>query len=797
MLIGALTTLGMAPPVLGQGRNIRGVVRDSVSGETLPSALVAVVGTQVRTNTDAFGRFALLGVPSGRHTLQVKRLGYAPRSIELRDSTQRSLTVFLVPVANRIDTLTIRAAPHLVSSGDHAGVIEISPSELGALPSVGETDLFRSLQLLPGVSGASDANSGLSIRGGTSDENLVLLDGMTVYHVDHFFGFFSAFNTDAIKDVRLMKGGYGAKWGGRTSGVIDMVGKSGDNAQFGASAGLSLLSARSVTEVPLGGKGSWLLSMRRSYTDIIRTGLYNSIFDAVGGEQDPGNSGQRVEGGRVLNGRRPPQQTVVPDFYFYDLNSKLSFVPSASDILSVSFYAGQDRLDQSQSLTGGQGGVLPGGGQGPRTDVDLVDKSDWGNTGISGRWSRSWGARFTSDLLGAYSEYYSKGNRSTGAAGLAFGFREDNRVRDAHVRLDNEWLPFTSSTVSFGAEITRNQLDYTYAQLQGDSVRGVLDLGGDGVLSAAYAQYRWSPSRHIDLTAGLRATSYDRTGQRYVEPRASANLLLTDHWRLKGAWGRYSQFVKRVENENIQQGSRDFWVLANDTMPVARAEHRIIGGSYENDDFLFDVEAYQKVLDGVSQFSTRARTRPDQALSELFFSGTGDARGIEVMAQKKRGTLTGWVSYTLASVDYELSGFNGGKSFPASQDQRHEVKGVGAYQLGQWILASTWVYGSGKPYTLPEAQYTVETLDGEEIRLIHVGAKNGARLPQYHRLDVSGSRRFESERWFCELNLSVFNVYGRKNVRYRSFDLTQTPLTVTDIGTLGFTPSVGLRFGLR
>jgi ferric enterobactin receptor len=703
--------------------------------------------------------------------------------------------VLLVPLGQRLDTLTVSAAPDLAKVGERAGVVELSPSQLGVLPTIGETDVFRALQLLPGVSGTSDANSGLYVRGGTPDENLVLLDGMTVYHVDHFFGFFSAFNADAIKDVRLMKGGFGAKYGGRTSSVVDMVGKAGDNERFGASAGVNLLSARAMSEVPLFGKGSWLLSVRRSYTDVIRTGLYDKIFNAVGGTQDPGD-GERV----TTNGPgpRPPQASQVPDFYFYDLNSKVSLVPTASDIVTVSVYAGQDNMDQSQSL-GGNGGFIIGGpgGSGQSPTSELVNKAKWGNSGVSARWSRNWGTHFTSDLLGAYSEYYSTGNRGTGAGTFSFGFREDNRVHDAHVRLDNDLTFSRSSTLSFGGELTRNTVAYTFDQLEGDSVRGALDLGGKGVLSAAYVEHRWVPSRHLDLTLGLRATSYDRTRQGYMEPRASVNIPLADRWKLKGAWGRYNQFMKRVENENILLGSRDFWVLASDTMPVAYAEHRIVGGSYETDDYLFDVEAYDKELSGVSQFSTRARTRPDEPLSQLFFSGTGDARGIEWLAQKKRGRLTGWLSYALSKVEYQLAEFNDGERFPASQDQRHEFKTLGAYQLGRWVFASTWVYGSGKPYTIPEAQYTVTTLDGDEATLFHVGAKNSARLPPYHRLDVSASRQFESDHFVYDLNLSIFNAYGRKNIWYRSFDLAQTPLVVTDVTTLGFTPSVGFRIALK
>ena len=632
---------------------------------------------------------------------------------------------------------------------------------------------------------------------GTPDENLVLLDGMTVYHVDHFFGVFSAFNSDAIKDVRLFKGGFPAQYGGRTSSVVEMIGKSGDNEDFNMSAGMNMLSGRAVTEVPLGGKGSWLISARRSYTDVIRTGLYNDIFNTLSAsaEADPAPAGPVGGGGRGGRGGGRgnfQQQTIQPDFFFFDLNSKLTYNPTGDDVVALSVYAGEDNLDESslgQEITGQNGQT--------RVTPDRVDVSNWGNRGASGRWSRRLGSRLTTDALVAYSEYFSEAALDVSATQFARGFREDNRVTDFTARLDNSWRPFQASDVGFGVQLTRSEVTYSFAQLQGDSIRGSLDLGGEGTLLAGYAQHRWMPSDRFDATVGMRVTTYDQTDELYWEPRMSAQYRLTDRIRVKGAWGRYNQFVKRVENEDVLEGSRDFWILAGDQLDPSSAEHRIVGAAYETGDYLFDVEAYQKVLGGVSQFSTRARRAPGQTLLDLFFSGTGDARGIEILAQKKQGRLTGWVGYTLSEVEYELVGFNDDNPFPAGHDQRHEFKTVASYQWGPWTFSSTWVYGSGKPYTIPEAQYPIELLDGRTFSYIHVGEKNGERLPAYHRLDVSGTRRFESDRLFYEVNLSLFNAYGRKNVWYRQFDLSELPLLVTDVTTLGFTPSIGFRVGMR
>ena len=398
-----------------------------------------------------------------------------------------------------------------------------------------------------------------------------------------------------------------------------------------------------------------------------------------------------------------------------------------------------------------------------RLTPDRVDVSDWGNRGASGRWSRAWGSRFTSDVLVAYSEYFSEAALDVASTRFARGFREDNEVTDFTVRLDNTWRPFQASDIGFGFQFTDTEVAYSFQRLQGDSVRGGLDMGGMGALTSAYAQHRWLPSDRFNLTVGVRASSYDQTESLYWEPRTSIHFKLTDRVSLKGAWGRYYQFVKRIENEDVLEGSRDFWVLAGERLDPLFAEHRIVGASWEDDDYLFDVEAYQKDLTGVSQFSTRSRRRPGQALRDLFFTGTGEARGIEFLAQKKQGRLTGWIGYTLADIDYELEGFNDGNPFPASHDQQHEFKTVASYQAGLWTLSGTWVYGSGRPYTIPEAQYPIELLDGRMLSYIHVGEKNSQRLPAYHRMDVAATRRFESDRFFYELNLSLFNAYGRNN----------------------------------
>ena len=785
------TTVFATSTVAGQDIHLTGIVRDSTTTESLPNATVTVVGTGIGAVTDEFGRFAIVGLGAGEYLLRVEYLGYQTYEHPLVGPIDVPMSVLLVPAAVEVEGVTVRARSEIVEMGDNLSEIRFNPQQLSALPSLGEPDVFRGLQLLPGVGGTSDATSGLFVRGGTPDENLVLLDGMTVYHVDHFFGVFSAFNSDAIKDVRLYKGGFPAEFGGRTSSVVELIGKTGDTEEFNVSGGMNLLSMSAVAEIPLSSRGSWLISARRSYTDLIRSPLYNGIFGTLEGAEDTQSGpGPGAIGGR--GGRRFNQQSTSPSFFFYDLNSKVTFTPSAADVLAVSVYSGQDNLDESTPAT-----TIVGFDGTPAVIPDRADLTEWGNRGVSGRWSRQWGPRFTSDALVAYTEYFSDGISNVAATQGARGFNEHNNVKDFTLRIDNEWKPFAFSTVGFGALRTESDVGYDFELLNGESVTRELDLSSAATQTALYVEHDWKPIAWFTLTAGLRSTAYDGTSETYWEPRASTRIDLSDRLALKGAWGQYNQFVKRIENEDILEGSRDFWVLADTLVPPQSAEHQIAGLSYETPDLLFEVEGYRKSLDGVSQFSTRVRTGPVEEAEQLFFSGVGKASGVEFLAQKKSGDLTGWVSYTLSRVEYDLDGFNSGDPFPASHDQRHEFKTVATYRLGLWTLGGTWVYGSGTPYTIPEAVYPITAIDGREFQYIHVGEKNGQRLPAYHRLDVSATRRFESARFAYDLNLSLFNAYGRDNVWYRQFDLSQSPLLVTDISTLGFTPSVGLKIALK
>ena len=802
------TLLGASSGAAAQEtRTIQGVIRDSVSRETLPFVAVVVSGTDIRTRSNRDGFFAVIGAPATTFTLRVTAIGYQATQVEVGPEISGSemVSVELPPIPFVLDEITVVAEEQrLMKANEEVSKVTISPRDLAVLPTVGEVDIFRTLQLLPGISGTNESSAGLYVRGGTPDQNLVLLDGMTVYHVDHFFGFFSAFNADAIKDVQVYKSGFPAQYGGRVSSVVDMTGKTGDPNSPHLTLGANLLSAQASGQVPLFGKGSIVISARRSYTDIVRTGLYSNIFDLFNGQDSVITGAPFAAGGRGGRGRQFQNAnlaTVEPDFYFYDINAKITYHPSAHDVTSISFYNGQDYLDnsrlQSQTLT------TQGNQVSRDLTNDITELTNWGNKGISGKWARQWHPRLYTNATVAYSEYFSDYRRTTGIevrdrdadtllTTRNFGSVEDNLVRDLTFRLDNEWQALQSHKVKFGGWTTRSAVDYAFTR--NDSIT-ILDQRQKAVRVAAYLQDHWTVLPSVQLTLGGRVSYYDQTGETYLEPRASASVALTRRLTVKAAYGQYHQFVSRVVNENVTEGSRDFWLLADgDLVDITSSKHYVVGASYETDTYLFDVELYRKDLAGLSEFSLRFQRARDPDPLNLFFDGTGVAEGIEFLAQRKFGALTGWASYTLARVDHTFPDLNDGEPFPALHDQTHEIKAVGNYSLGRLNLAATWAYATGKPYTAPESEYAITLLDGREQSYIHVGEKNALRLPAYHRLDVAAHYRFGIGRWIGDIGLSVFNLYDRTNIWYRQFELSESPALITDVTYLGMTPNISLRF---
>ncbi|MEO0896576.1 MAG: TonB-dependent receptor [Bacteroidota bacterium] len=788
---------------------VSGVVRDANSGESLPHATLQIPAFRLGTNTNVDGWFSLLHVPSDTVLLRISYIGYQNAYFRLSPGMEmQKLDIRMTPLDNILSAVNIvgEKEDQMMKASTGISQISISPAQLTAVPSLGEKDIFRSLQLLPGVSGSNESSSGLYIRGGTPDQNLVLFDGFTVYHVDHLFGFFSAFNNQAIKDVQLFKGGFEAKYGGRLSSVVDITGKDGNSEEFNIGAGISLLSANVSAEIPFDeGKGTILLTGRRSF----QSGLYNRLLDLSDGGSTGTEEGEVEEQPTGPPFGRRGFANVEPESWFYDLNLKGTY-RSGKDIFSISMYNGQDELDNSRYADENTFRGLFGQQEDPEVSFsqDIIDQSNWGNTGASLKWSRRWSDKLYSNLLFSGSNYFSyrdRGNqtlisRPDTTIDLSNKSVEDNNLLDYSVKYEWEWQLTPMHKLEFGA--FGSYLDIRYDFTQNDSTT-VLARDDQGLLGGLYLQTQSSIFEKVSVKPGIRMTYYQPTEEILYEPRLQLQWFPTKNIKVKGAIGRFYQFANRIIREDISQGSRDFWILSDgESVPIGKSDHLILGLGYENSDYLFDVEAYYKKLDNITEYSTRFVLNgfgPNSTLNfeENFYNGQGLARGIEFLAQKKSGNLTGWISYTLGRVEHEYEVY-GDEPFPANHDVTNELKVVGVYRVGKLSFGATFVYATGRPYTAPLGAYTVELLDGETSSHFAVSSRNSLRLPDYHRLDLSIN--YDLNNFLggkAQTGFSIFNFYNRSNIWYKEFDVVDGTILETNVNFLGFTPSLYLNWNLK
>lgn len=781
--------IGIASSVFCQdGITVSGVVKDQKTGETMPFVNVVVQSTHRGVSSNVDGYFTIFNVPTDTSTLLITRLGYSVTRYKLSpEKIKAGVVVEIAPSAVSMEAFTVEESKdNTIEIAEEVGKITLNPAQLENLPTLGEVDIFRSLQLLPGINGGNESGAGLYVRGGTPDQNLILLDGITVYHIDHFFGIFSAFNANAIKDVQVYKGGFESKFGGRVSSVVDITAKEGNSKKLALGGNLNMLSSNIVAEVPvIKNKASLLIAARRSYTDIIQSPTFNKIFGNIKDERE----GQATNLGFGIAGFNK----VDPVFHFYDINGKFTIHPTSKDIISLSFYNGKDNLDNSssQKFNG-------------NTELITNDVTQWGNTGIGARWARKWNDKYYSNLILSHSNYFSNyelGNTIIlDTTEIKTGTTQDNNVKDITLRFDNEYKINRKNTLEFGLWIANNNITYKYTI---DDTLQLQDRHDIGTRAAGYVQNTFQITDNFKVNLGVRGTYYDQTQKMYAEPRAAAYYNITKKFRLKGAWGMYNQFVNRVILENIFGGSRDFWLIADTAgnIPVVTSTHYIFGGAFETKDFLVDVEAWQKSTSGLLEYSLRFGTLEENAqnFDKQFYKGSGLARGIDFLIQKKFGKFTGWIAYTLSKVDYTFARFNNGNPFPALHDQRHSLKLVASLKVWRFNLASTFVYGTGRPYTAPIGLYSVTLLNGQTKEFIHVGAKNNQRLPDYNRLDFSINYEFKVKATSWKAGISFFNVYNRENIKYKRYQIlkfdpktlapTTPKLSVTDVKLLGFVPN--------
>jgi hypothetical protein len=719
---------------------IAGYVLDQESKEPLIGANVVLVGTELGAATNKFGYFVIPNLRNKTYDVRASFIGYQELNQQISVSTNQfvSVTFELKPKPILFDEVKV-TADYEREEERKLSTLSVPIIRLKSIPAIGESDLLRSLQLLPGVQSANELSSGLYIRGGSPDQNLILLDGITVYNPSHFFGFFSTFNNDAIKDVKLIKGGYPAEYGGRLSAVLDITNKDGNREKFSSEGAVSLISSKLLIEGPID-KGSYMISGRRTYFDLIIP---------LAGVDD------------------------IPDYYFYDFNAKLNLDRFKKDKIHLSTYFGRDILDYSQK----ENGVLT-------SEIGI----GWGNRVLSGNWVHLFSPNLFSNVLVAWSDF--KSEVDVDASGFPVLF--ENKIQDFSIKSDLEWFGKTNHIYKFGLWFTKYK--FMSSIKIGDNTGFQNKIINQPVYSAVYLQDEWRPNPLWEITSGLRLNYFTSGNRFHLEPRIQIRRQLNDDFALIGAFGNYTQYTTVVVNDLASFA--DLWYPVDETINALKSNQYILGFDYDiSQSSSLKVELYYKPMYNIVEFKPRQDTDREK-LNEIFYIGSGLARGFEIFLQKSFGRLNGWLGYTFSKTDRTFDELNNGNSFPAKWDFTHDLTATGTYKFNdRWEVGSTFVFRSGQTYTVPTSQYRLGP-PLFPIDYIRAGEKNSARLEPYHRMDLSLIYKFQKLGGDWKLALNIYNLYNHRNVWFRNyeFDDPGLPPDITDIRLLPILPTIELSF---
>ncbi|MEM1137056.1 MAG: TonB-dependent receptor [Bacteroidota bacterium] len=735
-----------------------GKVRDSKTGETIPYATVSIANSNkgAIANQDGFFSFTASTLPSD--SLKISHLGYESYNLALSNNYDEFLEIQLNSTSSYLQEVEVRnTLPDMIETNAESGYSVINPEKVAKLPQIGERDIFRSLQLLPGISIANENASGLRVRGGLPDQNLVMFDGFTIYHLDHLYGFFSSINFNAVKDIRIYKGGFDARYGGRISSIIDITGKSGNKYEPSIDLGLNLLSADVKAEVPITNNLTALVAFRRSYTDVYQTGLFETIYDFAEAEIpefiEPSNNIN-------INGEDD-------NFYYYDLHAKLNWNASEKDVLSFSFYSGKDDYDKSQSFQ-------LENTTSERTET-LEEDFTIGNTGMGFKWGRYWNRQLYSSASVGYSKYeksylyniqstLTENNLTTSGSWAVGRF---NELDELTARIDFEYYPNEKNQLDFGVYLVDNNISYEDEII---NIRKSFINGDEGTQMGVYLQNTFQPVEKIKFTTGVRSTYYSATNQMYLEPRVSASWKMGENLVWNAATGKYYQFISQAESDLSFGFDQDFWVLSgNQGTSLLSAWHYQTGLLYQRNGWSAELSVYHRDITGLTRGGYQNLMGASDLYSQWEFNGLlsggeGKISGIDIYVGRQWQNYAISLSYSLAQVKHQFDEINNGVAFYADHDQRHELKMIQFLKKGRFNFSMDWVYGSGMPYSQP----TDALINGSSIWLLY-REKNNRRLPIYHRMDVAASYDFQIGKTLGNVGISVFNLYDRHNVGDRSF----------------------------
>lgn len=757
----------------GQAQNrvtLSGYVKDGASGEGLIGASVSVQELpSVGIATNEYGFYSLT-LPQGDYTLLVTYLGYITENKPVKLGASQKLDVSLRQNATTLKEveITTRKEDENVRSMEMS-TLKMQVAQIKSMPALmGEVDLVKAIQMMPGVQNTGEGTSGFYVRGGGADQNLILLDEAPVYNASHLMGFFSVFNADAIKDVQLYKGGIPAQHGGRLSSLLDIRMKEGNNQKMEVSGGIGTISSRLTVEAPIiKDKSSFILSGRRTYADV--------FFGLSSDEDIKGN-----------------------DLYFYDLNAKVNYTLNEKNRLFVSGYFGRDVAATKDAMM------------------------NWGNATATVRWNHLFNDRLFSNTTFIFSDFdYALGSKEEESE-----FTWKSHIKDYGIKNDYTYFLNPKNQLRFGLQVTYHNFMPAEVKPGKKSYVNALKLNSTSALeSAVYLSNEHQITDRLTVDYGLRFSRFTNVGpgdvylydeefetpvdtvkySRYekiktyggLEPRIAAKYDLNEVSSIKASYNRTLQYVHQVSNSTSAMPF-DVWIPSSTYVKPQMAD-QVAAGYFRNfADNMFEgsVEVYYKWMDNQIDYKDYAEILLNERLETELLRGTGEAYGAEFFLRKQKGLLTGWVSYTLSKTERTVPGINDGKPYAPRHDRRHSGNLVLAYQFTPSInFGANWTYSTGGAITMPVGRYEY---NGKTYPVY--SERNGYRLPDYHRLDLSATYekpKNEFKKYSSSWTLSVYNAYARKNafsIYFRESEDDRTKTEAVKTYLFGFLPSLTYNF---
>lgn len=721
--------------IAAQGVTLSGYVTDKTSGERLIGASIYLPKINAGTVTNSYGFFSIT-CPGKNDSilLQVSYTGYNIWQQYILLNTSQKIHIEL-QVLNALEEVVVTSSKRNdIQNRTQMSSVNLTADVIKSLPSLlGEADVLKAIQLLPGVQGGSEGSSGLYVRGGGPDQNLILLDGVPVYNASHLFGFFSVFNADAINNVEVIKGGFPARYGGRLSSVIDIRMKEGNNKEFHGEGSLGLISSRLTLEGPFKkGTSSYIISARRTYADIIMEPL---IKKQVSGLSKAG-------------------------YYFYDVNAKINLALRKRDHVYLSNYVGTDKFNAQDNYTD------------PGSTNTYEAGVLWGNTTGVVRWNHEFSPRLFSNVTVNYTRYkfniYTRDETISSFNNTTYIQKYKSGIEDFSAKIDMDWLRNPNHTIKMGmgSILHRYRPGAFQSKATSSTSTGDTTLNGNlikAIETEAYIEDDVKLTNVVKANAGLHGTLFSVGNKTFysLQPRLALRYLLSSRTSIKASYSTMQQFIHLLTNSGIGLPT-DLWVPATNTVPPQRSYQWAAGWAYNiNPQWELSTEVYYKKMKNIIEYaegasfvntSTNWETRVE--------TGKGSSYGTEVFVQKKRGKLTGIGGYTLSWTNRQFNHINNGNWFPYKYDRRHDVKLAGVYELSKKItLSADWVYGTGVATTLPVAIYTNPS---ETTIEIYTG-RNDYRLPAYHRMDIGikflKKKKYGERTWAID----IYNLYNRQN----------------------------------